>query len=308
MRMPTLFDPLKLRSLQLRNRIGVSPMCMYSSEDGHANEFHVVHQGSRAIGGAALVITEATAVEARGRISPFDMGLWSDSHIEPLAKVVRAVNAGGAIAGLQLAHAGRKASVDRPWGPTPNAALDRAHGGWEIVGPSAIPFSEKTAMPQALTVAEIRSIQASFVAAARRALQAGYQLIELHGAHGYVGHSFLSPLSNHRTDEYGGSFEGRTRFVLETAALLRDAWPADLPFGVRLSCSDWTEGGWTLEESIALSRKLKELGVDFVDCSSGGNVHAKIPLGPGYQVPFAEAIRRDAGIATAAVGLITEAA
>jgi 2,4-dienoyl-CoA reductase-like NADH-dependent reductase (Old Yellow Enzyme family) len=306
--MAKLFEPLSLRSLTLKNRIGVSPMCMYSSQDGHAQEFHVVHQASRAVGGAALVITEATGVEARGRITPYCMGIWSDSHIAPLAKVVEAVKAAGAIAGIQLAHAGRKASTDRPWGPTPSAPLDEAHGGWRIVAPSAIPFSEKHQTPHALTVPEIKEIQAAFVAAARRSLSAGYQLIELHGAHGYLAHEFLSPLSNKREDEYGGSFDARLRFLLETVALLRQSWPEELPMGVRLSCSDWTEGGWTLEDTVALAKKLKAAGVDFVDCSSGGNVLAKIPVGPGYQVPFADAVKNQAGIPSAAVGLITEPA
>ena len=306
--MTKLFEPLQLRSLTLKNRIGVSPMCMYSSEDGHAQEFHVVHQASRAVGGAALVMTEATGVEARGRITPHCMGIWNDSHIAPLAKVVDAVKAAGAIAGIQLAHAGRKASTDRPWGPTPNAPLDAAHGGWRIVGPSAIPFSEKHQTPHALTAPEIKEIQLAFVAAARRALSAGYQLLELHGAHGYLAHEFLSPLSNHREDEYGGLFEGRTRFVLETVALLRETWPENLPLGVRLSCSDWTDGGWTLEDTVALAKKLKTAGVDFIDCSSGGNVIAKIPVGPGYQVHFADAVKNQAHITSAAVGLITEPA
>jgi 2,4-dienoyl-CoA reductase-like NADH-dependent reductase (Old Yellow Enzyme family) len=235
------------------------------------------------------------------------MGIWNDSHIEPLARVVRAVKAGGAIAGIQLAHAGRKASVDRPWGPTANAALDEAHGGWEVIAPSAIPFSEKTPLPRAMTVADIKEVQAAFVAAAKRALEAGYQLIELHGAHGYLAHEFYSPLSNHRDDAYGGSFENRIRFILEAAGQLRAVWPEELPLGVRLSCSDWTEGGWTIEDTVSLAKRLKALSVDFVDCSSGGNVRANIPLTPGYQVHFAEAVRHGAGIATAAVGLITEA-
>jgi len=306
--MSHLFDPLPLRSLTLRNRIGVSPMCMYSSEDGHASEFHVVHAGSRAVGGAALVFTEATAVEARGRISPHDMGLWKDSQIEPLARVVRAVKAGGAVPALQLAHAGRKASTGRPWGPRAGLALDADSGGWQVVGPSALPFSDTYPQPRALTIAEIAAIQEEFVAAARRALEAGYELIELHAAHGYLAHSFYSPLSNHRDDAYGGSFEGRIRFTLETATRLRAVWPERLPLAVRLSCSDWTEGGWTLEDSIALARRLKSIDIDLIDCSSGGNIRADIPLGPGYQVPFAEAIRREAQVACAAVGLITEAA
>ena len=305
--MARLFEPLQLRSLTLRNRIGVSPMCMYSSEDGHANEFHVVHQGSRAIGGAAVVFTEATGVEARGRISPFDMGLWKDSQIEPLARVVRAVKAGGAIAALQLAHAGRKASVDRPWGPTPNGPLQPKQGGWQPVAPSPIPFNDGWLVPHELTIGEIGEVQESFVAAAKRALIAGYQLIELHGAHGYLGHEFLSPLSNQRADRYGGTFENRIRFVVETLEKLRAAWPEQLPLGIRISSSDWVEGGWTLEDSIALAKRIRPL-VDFIDCSSGGNApHARIPVGPGYQGPFAEAIKRDAGITTAAVGMITDA-
>jgi len=307
--MANLFDTLTLRSVRLRNRIAVSPMCMYSSTDGLANDFHVVHQGARAVGGAGLVMTEATAVEPRGRITPFDMGIWKDEQIEPLARVVRAVKAGGAAAGIQLAHAGRKASVDRPWGPSKNEPLDWSRGGWPVVGPSAIPSSEKSPTPHALSVAEIQAVQASFVAATARALAAGYDLIELHGAHGYLAHSFLSPLSNSRVDAYGGSFEGRARFLVELALKVRAAMPDDVPLAVRLSCTDWTPGGWTPEDSVALSKMLKAAGVDLIDCSSGGNVlSAKIPVAPGYQVPFAESIRRDAGIATAAVGLITEPA
>lgn len=307
--MTQLFDPFALRSLTLKNRIGISPMCMYSSSEGQANEFHIAHLGARAAGGAGLVIAEATAVEARGRITPFDAGLWSDAHIEPLSHVTREVRRYGAVAGIQLAHAGRKASMDRPWGLAPNQALDTAHGGWPVVGPCAIPYSPNYHTPLALSVGEIHAITDAFVAATQRALAAGYQLIELHGAHGYLLHEFLSPLSNQRDDDYGGSFDNRTRFLCEVVRAVRAAWPEHLPLGVRLSCTDWAPGGWAEADSIALAKILKSEAVDFIDCSSGGNSSTqKIPLGPGYQVPFAASIRAQAGIATAAVGLITNAA
>jgi len=306
--MPNLFDPLPLRGVTLRNRIGVSPMCMYSSDDGRANDWHFVHLGARAVGGAGLVIAEATAVEARGRISPQDAGLWNDEQIAPLARINKFVRAHGAVPGVQLAHAGRKAGTARPFPNEPHRGpLDDAHGGWQPVGPSPLAFDDGWRVPDELSRSDIREIQAAFGAAASRALRAGYQFVELHAAHGYLAHSFLSPLSNQRTDEYGGSFENRVRFVVETTRVLRQTWPDELPLGVRLSCSDWADGGWAIEESVELSRLLKAEGVDIVDCSSGGAVpHAKIEIAPGYQVPFAEAIRRDAAIATAAVGLISE--
>ncbi len=307
--MAHLFDSLSLRSVRLKNRIGVSPMCMYSSQDGFANDFHVVHSGTRSVGGVGLFMTEATAVAATGRITPYDMGIWKDEHVEPLARVVRAIKAGGAVAGIQLAHAGRKASVDRPWGPTANQPLDWSRDGWPVVAPSAIPSTEKSPTPHALNAAEIQAVQAAFVSATQRALAAGYELIEIHGAHGYLAHSFLSPISNSRTDNYGGPFEGRVRFLIETIVKVRAGMPDDVPLAVRLSCTDWTPGGWTPEDSVALSKLLKVVGVDLVDCSSGGNVQsAKIPVAPGFQVPFAEKIRKEADLATAAVGLITDAA
>ena len=306
--MSHLFAPFTLKSVTLRNRIGVSPMCMYSSDDGVANDWHLVHLGARAAGGAALVIAEATAVSPEGRISPGDAGLWADRHVEPLARINRFVKSQGAVPGLQLAHAGRKASAARPWDGGAHLADDA--GGWPVIGPSALAFGAPlTKVPREMTTADIARVQADFVAAAKRALGAGYEWLELHAAHGYLAHEFLSPKSNHRTDRYGGSFENRMRFLLETARAVRVAWPDRLPLTVRLSCTDWVEGGWNIEESVELSRQLKAEGVDLIDCSSGGGVaDAKIPVGPGYQVPLAERIRREAGIATAAVGLITEAA
>ncbi|MDB6094153.1 MAG: NADH:flavin oxidoreductase/NADH oxidase [Verrucomicrobia bacterium] len=305
--MAHLFEPLTIKSITLRNRIGVSPMCQYSSEEGVATDWHLVHLGARAIGGAGLVIAEASAVSPAGRITPGDAGIWGEQHIAPLARITKFLKQHGSVAGIQLAHAGRKASASRPWeGGThlPNGA-----GGWATVAPSALAFGEGLAkVPHALTVEEIAQVRADFVAAAKRSLMAGYEWVEIHAAHGYLAHEFLSPLSNHRTDSYGGSFENRIRFLLETTKAVRAVWPDALPFTVRLSCTDWVEGGWDIDQSVELSRRLKAEGVDLVDCSSGGGVaQAKIPLGPGYQVPFAERIRREAGIATAAVGLITDA-
>lgn len=304
--MSHLFEPFTIKSVTLRNRVGVSPMCMYSSEDGVANDWHVVHLGARAAGGAGLVIAEATAVNPAGRITPADAGIWAEKHIEPIARVNRFIKAQGAVPGIQLAHAGRKASTARPW--EGGGYLDTAQGGWEIVGPSAIAFGgEHSKVPKALTVPEIAAIHADFVAAAKRALTAGVEWLELHGAHGYLTHSFLSPISNHRTDQYGGSFENRIRFVLELTRAVRAVWPDRLPFTIRLSCSDWIEGGWNIEECVDLARRLKAEGVDLIDCSSGGtSATAKIPVGAGYQVPFSSRIRREAGIATAAVGMITD--
>ncbi len=306
--MPHLFAPLTVKSVTLRNRIGVSPMCMYSSEDGLANDWHLVHLGARAAGGAALIIAEATAVAPEGRISPGDAGLWADRHIEPLVRINRFVKAQGAVPGVQLAHAGRKASAARPWDGGGHLANDA--GGWPVIGPSALAFGAPlTKIPAEMTEADIARVQADFVAAAKRSLTAGYEWLELHSAHGYLSHEFLSPKSNHRTDRYGGSFDNRIRFLLETTRGVRAVWPDHLPLTVRLSCTDWVEGGWTIEESVELARRLKAEGVDLIDCSSGGGVaEAKIPVGPGYQVPFAERIRREAAIATAAVGLITEPA
>ncbi|MCX6950943.1 MAG: NADH:flavin oxidoreductase/NADH oxidase [Verrucomicrobia bacterium] len=306
--MPHLFDPFTLKSVTLRNRIGVSPMCMYSSEDGLTNDWHLVHLGARAAGGAGLIIAEATAVSPEGRISPGDAGLWADKHIEPLIRINRFVKQQGAVPGVQLAHAGRKASALRPWeggGHLPDAA-----GGWPVIGPSAVAFGGSlNKVPHAMSEADIARVQGNFVAAAQRALAAGYEWVELHAAHGYLAHEFLSPFSNLRTDRYGGSFENRIRFLLETTRAVRAVWPDHLPLTVRLSCTDWTPGGWTIEETVELSRRLKTDGVDLIDCSSGGGVlDAKIPLSPGYQVPFAERVRREANLPTAAVGLITDPA
>lgn len=305
--MAHLFESFTLRGVTLRNRIGLSPMCQYSAEDGFANDWHLVHYGARAAGGAGLIIVEATAVEARGRISPQDLGLWSDTQVEPLARIARVVASHGAVPGIQIAHAGRKASAYRPWAAT-RGAVPEAEGGWRpVVAPSAIPFAENYAEPHALTVDEIAAVQRAFVDAAVRADAAGFAWLEIHGAHGYLIHSFLSPLSNQREDAYGGSFENRCRFLLETAAKVRAVWPDAKPLTVRLSCTDWVEGGWTIEETVELSRLLKGAGVDLIDCSSGGtSPRAVVPTGAGYQTPFAERVRREAGLPTAAVGMITE--
>ena len=305
--MPTLFDPLSLRSIALPNRIAVSPMCEYSSEDGFANDWHLVHLGSRAVGGAGLVMTEATGVEARGRISPRDLGLWKDAHVEFLGRIVRFVESRGAVSGVQLAHAGRKGSTAVPW--EGGAGVPVEQGGWQPIAPSAIPFSERTNLPRAMSLDDIAEVVRAFAAATRRSMAAGFRLIELHFAHGYLVHEFLSPLSNHRQDAYGGSFENRSRLALEIARAVRAEWPDRLPLLARISCTDWVEGGWTLEESVELCRRLRAEGVDLVDCSSGGLVpYARIEAVPGYQVPFARRIRAEAGVATAAVGLITSPA
>ena len=303
---PHLFQPLTIRSVTLRNRIGVSPMCQYSATDGVAGDWHYVHYGARAVGGAGLVIVEASGVAPEGRITPGCLGLWSDKHIAPLARIAKFVKAHGAVPGIQIAHAGRKASAEVPW--RGGAHLSVAQGGWETIAPSAIAFGgDLTKVPQAMTAADIIRVQHDFVAAASRALTAGFEWLELHAAHGYLFNEFLSPLSNHRTDNYGGSFENRTRFLLDTTRAVRKVWPEHLPLTVRLSAIDWKEGGWQIEDSIALAKRLKAEGVDLMDCSSGGLVpDAKINFAPGYQVTFAERIRRDANIATAAVGFITE--
>ena len=305
--MTSIFDGYTARGVTLRNRIGVSPMCEYSCEDGMPTDWHLVHLGSRASGGAGLVLTEAAAVEPRGRITPQDAGLWSDAHAEAWAPITRFIKSQGAVAGVQLAHAGRKGSTARPWeSERGREGVADADGGWEPVGPSARPFDAGYRTPKEMTAGEIAAVVRAFADAARRADAAGFEVAELHGAHGYLMHEFLSPLSNARADEYGGGFENRIRFTLETARAVRAAWPGRKPLWVRLSCTDWTEGGWTLEESVELSRRLKAEGADLIDCSTGGNVpHAPIPVGAGYQVPFAETIRREAGIATAAVGMIT---
>ncbi len=302
----SLFSPLRLRDVELGNRIAVSPMCQYSGLDGFATDWHFVHLGSRAVGGAAIVMVEATAVEQRGQISRADLGLWKDAHIEPLQRIAGFVKDAGAVPAIQLAHAGRKASTDKPWlGGKP---VDIAHGGWEPVAPSSLPFTDKYNMPAELSQPEIQQIVAAFVASTQRAISAGFEILELHAAHGYLIHEFLSPLSNHRTDEYGGSVDNRTRFAREVVKAVRQVWPERFPLFVRLSCTDWVEGGWSVEESVELAREFKALGVDLLDCSSGGtSASAKIPLEPGYQVPFAERIRRESGIPTGAVGLITDA-
>jgi 2,4-dienoyl-CoA reductase-like NADH-dependent reductase (Old Yellow Enzyme family) len=302
-----LFTPLSLRGVTLRNRITVSPMCQYSSEDGFANDWHFVHLGSRAVGGAGLVIFEATAVEAIGRISPEDLGLWKDEHIAPLARITRFIHEQGSVAGIQLAHAGRKASTQRPWeGGGPIAP--EGPKGWKTVAPSALPFDEGYSTPEALDEAGIQRVSRAFAEAAERARAAGFRLVEIHAAHGYLLHQFLSPLTNKRTDRYGGTFDNRVRLTREVVQAVRKRWPEELPLFVRFSCTDWVEGGWTLEESVALAKLLKQDGADLIDCSSAAIIpKVKIHYGPGYQTPFAERIRREAGIATGAVGYIRSA-
>jgi 2,4-dienoyl-CoA reductase-like NADH-dependent reductase (Old Yellow Enzyme family) len=301
--MAQIFDPLAIRGITLQNRIVVSPMCQYSSTDGFANDWHLVHLGSRAAGGASLVFTEATAVTPEGRISPEDLGLWKDEQIDFLARIVRFLKSQGTVPGMQIAHAGRKGSTQRPWIGSSKVTIE--DGGWVPVAPSAVAFSETYPMPRALAKEEIRDIVAAFGATARRALEAGFQVLEIHAAHGYLAHEFFSPLSNFRTDEYGGSFENRTRIGREIVAEVRQVWPEDLPLFIRISATDWKEGGWDLDQAVELAKQLKPLGVDLVDCSSAGLVvDQKIVAGPGFQVPFAERIRRDANILTATVGLI----
>ena len=303
---PALFTPLRLRDVTLKNRIIVSPMCQYSSEDGFATDWHLVHLGSRAVGGAAAVLTEATAVTAEGRISPDDLGIWKDAHVEMLARIFRFVAGHGAAPGMQLSHAGRKASTRSPFkGGGPLAVSD---GGWTpILGPSPIPFADGYQTPAELDLDGIRTIVDAFTTAASRVLEAGGRIIEVHGAHGYLLHEFLSPLSNRRVDRYGGSFDGRIRLLCEVVAGVRTVWPENLPLLVRISATDWIDGGWTTEDSVSLAARLAPMGVDAIDCSSGGNVsRAPIPVGPGYQVPFADDLRKS-GIVTAAVGMITSA-
>jgi 2,4-dienoyl-CoA reductase-like NADH-dependent reductase (Old Yellow Enzyme family) len=301
-----LFEPFTLRSVTLRNRIGVSPMCQYSAVDGIANEWHFVHLGSRAVGGAGIVIVEATGVAPEGRITPGCMGIWSDRHAEALAPIAKFIRQHGAVAGIQIAHAGRKGSADLPW--RGGAHLSDAQGGWTPIAPSALAFGgDLNKVPRAMTLEDIKRVRGDFVAAAKRALAAGFQWLELHAAHGYLFNEFLSPLSNHRQDQYGGSFENRARFLLETARAVRKVWPDNLPLAVRISAIDWHSDGWKIEDSVALAKLLKAEGVDLVDCSSGGLVpDVQITVKPGYQVPFAETVRRDASIPTAAVGFITE--
>ena len=304
--MPHLFDPLSLRALTLANRIVVSPMCQYSSVDGYSNDWHFVHLATRAVGGAALVLTEASAVTAEGRISPHDLGIYNDGHVDGLARCVRVMHEQKTLAGTQLAHAGRKASTARPW--EGGGALAPAQGGWQPVGPSSEPFAANYPTPRPLATAEIPGVVAAFRHAARRALGAGFDVVEVHAAHGYLIHEFLSPLVNTRTDAYGGAYDNRVRLCLEIVDAVREVWPERLPLFVRISATDWKEGGWDLEQAVELARRLRAHGVDLVDCSSGGAVHdQQIAVGPGYQVPFAERIRREAGIPTGAVGLITRA-
>jgi 2,4-dienoyl-CoA reductase-like NADH-dependent reductase (Old Yellow Enzyme family) len=305
--MSHLFSDFRLRGLTIPNRIGVSPMCQYSCVDGYANDWHFAHLSARAVGGAGIVFTEAAAVTPEGRISPQDLGVWSEKHFEPLERVARFVDAQGAIAGLQLAHAGRKASTHRPW--SGKGGIPEALGGWTPVAPSVVPFAQDYPTPAELSVEGLHAVQRAFAAAAERAYAAGFRIVEIHAAHGYLFHEFLSPLSNLRSDAYGGTFDNRIRFLCESVAMVRDALAERCPLFVRLSTTDWTEGGWDIEQSIELARRLKGLGVDVIDCSSGGNVEkAEIPVGAGYQVPFAQRIRREAAIATAAVGMITQAA
>jgi 2,4-dienoyl-CoA reductase-like NADH-dependent reductase (Old Yellow Enzyme family) len=304
--MAHLFEPYASRGVVLRNRIAVSPMCEYSSDGGFATDWHLVHLGSRAVGGAGLVITEAAAVSAEGRITAGDLGIYRDEHVPKLREIVDFLHAHGAVAGIQLAHAGRKASCARPW--EGGLYVGRADGGWLPVAPSPIPFVAEDPAPHELTAHEIADIVGDFVAATQRALEAGFRVIEIHAAHGYLLHEFLSPLANQRTDQYGGSFENRTRFVREVTAAVRAAMPHDRPLFVRISATDWAEGGWDVDQSVRLSAELKALGADLIDVSSGGAVaHQKIAVGPNYQVPFAERIRAEAQVPTGAVGMITEA-
>jgi 2,4-dienoyl-CoA reductase-like NADH-dependent reductase (Old Yellow Enzyme family) len=301
--MSALFQPLQIRGLKLKNRIVVSPMCQYSSVDGFANDWHLVHLGARAIGGAALIIQEASAVTPEGRITPDDLGIWKDEHIPFLKRITSFIEAQGSIPGIQLAHAGRKASHHSPWKGGESLAPDQ--GAWTTLAPSAIAFKEGEPVPHEMTLGEIRQLIDDFREAAKRALKAGYKMIELHGAHGYLLHEFYSPLSNKRTDEYGGSFENRIRLLKDLSGAVREVVPDDFPLWMRISATDWIEGGWNEQDSVVLAKELKAVGVDLIDCSTGGNITGvKIPLVPLYQTPFAETIRREAGIMTGAVGLI----
>ena len=302
----SLFSPLSIKSIILKNRIAISPMCQYSATDGFATDWHLVHLGSRASGGAGLIIQEATAVSPEGRISPEDLGLWNNEQIDKLKQITQFIISQNSVPGIQLAHAGRKASAASPWNGGRKVANE--NGGWDTVAPSAIAYHDNEKAPIALDKNGIQKVITDFKAATKRAHEAGYQVVEIHAAHGYLLHQFLSPLSNVRTDEYGGSFENRIRLTLEVVEAVQSEWPENLPLFVRISASDWAEGGWNLEESIQLSKILKEKGVDLIDVSSGGAVsHQQIPLGPNYQVPFAESIKKEVGILTGAVGLITEA-
>lgn len=301
-----LFSSLPIKSIVLKNRIAISPMCQYSAKDGFANDWHLVHLGSRASGGAGLIIQEATAVAPEGRISPEDLGLWNDNQIEKLQTINQFIIGQNSIPRIQLAHAGRKASVSAPW--IGNKKLDESQGGWETVAPSAVGYHSDEKTPFALDKIGIQKVISDFKAATKRALKAGFQVLEIHAAHGYLLHQFLSPLSNFRTDEYGESFENRIRLLLEVLEAVQSEWPKNLPLFVRISATDWADGGWNIDESVQLSKILKEKGVDLIDVSSGGLVsHQQIPLGPNYQVPFAEKIKKETEILTGAVGLITEA-
>jgi len=303
--MPHLFEPFALRGVEMANRIAVSPMCQYSCVDGLASDWHFVHLGSRAMGGAGIVLTEASAVVAEGRISPQDLGIWSEGHIEPLARITRFIHEQGSVAGIQLAHAGRKGSTYQP-SEKKQGAVPASEGGWQPVAPSAIAFDRSYALPRALAEGEIGAVIQAFAEAAERARRAGFRAVEIHAAHGYLLHEFLSPLSNKRTDGYGGAFENRTRLVREVVAAIRSKWPERFPLLLRISSTDWAEGGWDIEQSVELARQVGPLGVDLIDCSSGGSVPgARMPLGPGYQTPFAERIRRETGVPTGAVGMIT---
>ncbi len=303
--MSKLFSSLAIKNITLKNRIVVSPMCQYSSVDGFSNDWHLVHLGSRAIGGAALIIAEATAVAPEGRITPGDLGIWKDEHIAGLKRITDFIHRHGAIAGIQLAHAGRKASCDLPWNG--GAQLSLEDGGWHTIAPSPVPFNSDDRVPVEMSERDIERLLGDFRAAAIRAMKAGFKVIEIHGAHGYLISEFLSPLSNRRTDQYGGSFENRIQLLLRVVDSVRSVWPAEAPLFVRISATDWVEGGWTPEDSVKLAAILKTRDVDVIDCSGGGNVaHVKIPVGPGYQVPFSEAIRK-CGILTGTVGLITSA-
>lgn len=303
--MSRLFSPLTLRGTTIRNRIGMAPMCQYVSDDSLVNDWHKVHLGARAIGGVGLIILEATSVTADGRVTPQDLGLWSDAAVPKLTELASFLSAQGSVPGIQLSHAGRKASRLRPWeGDLPLLA---EHGGWEPVGPSPIPFAKGYAVPRELDLSEIPEIQEAFALSAKRAYEAGFKLLELHAGHGRLFHNFYSPLSNKRTDEYGGSREGRARFLLETVRAVRKYWPENYPLAVRLSCTDWVDGGFTIDDAVFLAGSLKSVGVDLIDCSSGGIVRpVSVETSPGYQVSFSEIIRRETGIATAAVGLITD--
>lgn len=304
--MPRLFDPLSIRTVSFPNRLAISPMCQYSATDGFANDWHLVHLGSRAVGGAGLIIMEATAVVPEGRITPADLGLWKDEQIAALSRITTFIKAQGAVPGIQLAHAGRKASCALPW--KGGKQLSEEAGGWQIVAPSTVPFEEGTMLPVEMSVAAIQQLATDFASAAKRAREAGFEVVEIHAAHGYLLHEFYSPLSNFRKDAYGGSFDNRIRLLLEVVAAVQTEWPKDFPLFVRISATDWVEGGWSAADSVELASRLRTAGVDLIDCSSGGNIgHAKIPVASGYQVPFASQIRKETGILTGAVGMITTA-